>query len=185
MTLRLCSDLTAADWIATSDVDWHHLLTFGPGGFAAYARLRFIPDPVRPGQQEADYEGPAGDLTDTEKMGFALETLARHTTTPEDCYFALWDGWGDAFPAPKVLLPEREFFLFRGPLTSYGDDGVRDDLQPPAFVWPADHAWCLTADVDPHWAGVGASAAAVADLLTDTRVDVVRADPAAVQPFYY
>ncbi|XVU29701.1 hypothetical protein ACQPZJ_22255 [Actinoplanes sp. CA-054009] len=185
MTLTLCTDLTAADWIATSDADWHQLLTFGPGGFEAYARLRFIPDPVRPGQQEADYEGAPDEVSDTEKLGFAAQALAGHTTTPGDCYFALWDGWGDEFPAPKVFLPGREYFLFRGPLTSFGDYGVRADFQPPAFVWPADHAWCLTADVDPHWAGVGATPSAIADLAADFRLDVVPADPSAAQPFYY
>ncbi|XVV08596.1 hypothetical protein ACQP2X_27535 [Actinoplanes sp. CA-131856] len=180
MTLTLCTDLTAAGWLATSDVDWHQLVTFGPSGFPSYARVRFIPDPVRPGQEEADHEGEPDDLTETQRVGFAVETLARHTRTPGDCYFALWDGWGDEFPGPKVVLPHREFFLFRGAFADYAPD-----FQPPAFVWPADHAWCLAADVDPHWAGVGATAAAIADLIADPRLDVVPADPSAAQPFYY
>jgi hypothetical protein len=55
---------------------------------------------------------------------------------------------------------------------------------PPALVWPADHAWCFVSDVDPHWAGIGASATAVEQLLADPVLDVVRADPDLPQPSY-
>lgn len=54
----------------------------------------------------------------------------------------------------------------------------------PAFVWPADHRWCLASDVDPHWAGIGADEAAVAALLATPDLDVVRADPTEDQPTY-
>jgi hypothetical protein len=54
----------------------------------------------------------------------------------------------------------------------------------PAFVWPADHRWCLAADVDPHYAGVGASEDAVHALLALPDLDVVRTDPAAPQPHF-
>ena len=58
------------------------------------------------------------------------------------------------------------------------------DLPDPAFVWPADHAWCLANDVDPHWAGIGADASAIDDLVADPRLDVVPADPRLRQPSY-
>jgi hypothetical protein len=47
----------------------------------------------------------------------------------------------------------------------------------PAFIWPADRAWCVTNDVDPHWAGIAATAAAIDDLLASPALDMVRADP--------
>lgn len=52
VTLRLCSDLSAADWLAGSDLRWDKLVTFGPSGFAAYARLLLLPQ--YPGQSEND-----------------------------------------------------------------------------------------------------------------------------------
>jgi len=55
---------------------------------------------------------------------------------------------------------------------------------PPAFIWPADHAWCIANDVDPHWAGIGASVAAIDELLVDPRLDIVRDDPNQEQPYY-
>jgi hypothetical protein len=55
----------------------------------------------------------------------------------------------------------------------------------PAFVWPADHAWCFASDVDPHWAGIGADRAVVDRLVADRNLDVVHADPEERQPTYY
>jgi hypothetical protein len=40
-------------------------------------------------------------------------------------------------------------------------------------------------DVDPHFAGIGGSRAAIDELLADQRVDVVEADPRAEQPSYW
>jgi hypothetical protein len=207
VTLTYCPDLTAADWIATSTLDWARLVTFGPAGFDAYARLRFIPDPVTEGQSENDIDYGV-TVPESDQIRVALETLGGYTRTPEDCYFCLWDGWGSellgtppriapAFPpsvldGPKLGVPHREFYLFRGPLSDFGDWGAADmwpgqprfDMPPPAFVWPADHAWCVTRDVDPHWAGIGAPAGAIDRLCADTRIDVVPADPAQSQPAY-
>jgi hypothetical protein len=52
-------------------------------------------------------------------------------------------------------------------------------------VWPADRRWCFTSDVDPHWAGIGAPGAAIDALTVAPTFDVVPADPAGAQPFYY
>ena len=57
-------------------------------------------------------------------------------------------------------------------------------MPDPAFIWPADHAWCIANDVDPHWAGVGADGSAIDELLADSRLDVVPADRSQDQPYY-
>jgi hypothetical protein len=211
VALTPCTDLSAAAWITGSDRRWDTLVTFGPAGLPAYARLRFIPDPAHPGQREADVDLPGGRLTETAQLRAALDTLARHTRTPQDCWFCLWDGWysdlhggaasgspGRTLPpsvleGPKVVVPERAFYLFRGALADLGDwgadprtpDGPRLPMPPsPAFIWPADHAWCVADDVDPHWAGIGAGTAAIDELIADPRLDVVRADPDDEPPAY-
>jgi hypothetical protein len=217
------SDLSAADWIMASDRPWEQLVTFGPAGFPAYARLRFLPDPTYVGQGERDSDVAADAPAETTQLRVVLETLARHTRTPDDCYFCLWDGWGSdieggdgarildlqtgavskgpliapAFPpsvlhGPKVVVPNRAYFLFRGSASDFGDWGAADEwagqprqhMPAPAFVWPADHAWCLANDVDPHWAGIGADFPAIDQLLADPGLDVVPADPSQDQPYY-
>jgi hypothetical protein len=200
--------VSAAAWIKSSDLPWQQLITFGPAEFEAYARLRFLPDPVYAGQPEvtADDDAPS----EHEQLRAALEVLKQHTRASDDCYFCLWEGWGSDIdgdagariaPAfapsvlngPKVVVPNRAYFLFRGSLSEFGDWGVaemsprrpRSCMPDPAFIWPADHAWCIANDVDPHYAGIGASATAIDELLAHPGLDVVSADPHLEQPHYW
>ena len=222
MPLTASRDLSAADWIADAALPWQRLVTFGPAGFEAYARLRLLPDPTQSGQEENDVEPEDWRRA---QLPALWEVMGAHTTTPDDCWFCVWEGYTtgpasrdtgylpgadpgswrpDAVPAlspeappqpalPKVVVPNRAYWLFRGPLTEVGSfDSARDwpagyrlDGTEPAFVWPADRVWCVAKDVDPHWAGIGASRALVTRLAGDPRLDVVPADPAEGQPFYH
>lgn len=94
MALTPCSDLSAADWIVSSELPWQRLVGFGPAGLAAYARLRFLPDPAFDGQSESDAEADPDQSAD-ERLRRLFEVLATHTGTPHDCYFCIWDGSGD------------------------------------------------------------------------------------------
>ncbi len=208
MPLSVCTDPSPAIWITDSELPWPRLITLGPPGFAAYARLRFIPDPAYPGQSENDVdvgsEGPSGH----ERLGTGLEVLGAHTDTPDEIYYCIWDGWGWAPPAADPVpdqtgrvdvfgedgprLPYRSYHLLRGTVADFGSwtlEGAAPrrpgpELPDPAFVWPADRAWCVANDVDPHYAGIGGPEVAIADLLEAPGLDVVRADPAAEQPSY-
>jgi hypothetical protein len=227
VTLTCCRELSAADWIAHSELPWQQLVGFGPAGFDAYARLRFLPDPAYPGQSENDVEADWR----TDALPRLFEVLATHTATPDDCYFCVWEGFTDSnvnvdedavyvddenagaslerpgaqpgwapHPAgspsmphlPKVVVPNRAYWLFRGPLAEVGAWNTAQgwpgqyglDAAEPAFVWPVDHAWCVARDVDSHWAGIGGKPALISQLTTDPRLDVVPADPTKEQPFY-
>jgi len=190
--LSVAADNSAAEWLVRADVPWEQLVAFGPAGFAAYARLRFIPDPERPGQVEGDVALPEDHPSDIAQARRALGILAKFTATPEQCYFCLWDGYFDPRSrlrrGPLVDLLHRCYALQYGSLT---DSDVWEDLSaegllvPPAFVWPADRSWCFASDVDPHWAGIGGSQAAIDALLSAPELDVVPARPGEVQPTYY
>jgi hypothetical protein len=192
VTLTPCADVSPAAWIAGSELPWQQLVRFGPSAFEAYARLRFLPDPVYAGQSEADVD--EATPLEHDLLGTALEVLTQHTRTPGDCYFCLWDGWGLTVEpeGPKVVVPGRAYFLFRGSLSAFGDWDAADlsgglprtDLPDPAFIWPADHAWCVANDVDPHYAGIGATAAAIDQLVAHPGLDVVPADPHLEPPHY-
>lgn len=190
MPLTVCTDLTPAAWLVTSTRDPWRLVTMGPGGFAAHARLRFIPDPGWVGQSENDVEVGPDHPSDQAQLAAALDVLVRHTGTPDDCYFAVWEGWPVDPVWPVFELPHRAYWLVHG---SLGDFSAWPEMAmwpppkshfPPAFVWPADRAWCVANDVDPHYAGIGADPAAIDDLLADSTLDVVPADPDQDQPAY-
>jgi hypothetical protein len=185
--------VSAAGWIMSSELPWHELVVFGPSGFEAYARLRFLPDPVHAGQPETETDDDAP--SEHELLRATLDVLRQHTRAPDDCYFCLWDGWGsNSLPRPglnqpKVVVPNRAYFLFRGALSEFDDWGAASpggprSYLPPAFIWPADHAWCVANDVDPHFAGIGADSAAIDQLLAHPGLDVVAADPSMQPPHY-
>jgi len=181
---EVCTDLAPADWIAYADVPWDQLVAFGPSGFAAYARVRYVGDPTGPGQDELDAPDNLHGLEDPEVTALALETLREHTAS-DLAYVGVWKGNGvdslDAY-GPELHVPHRDYHLYRCSLAALDVEQVA--IAHPALVWPADHAWCLAADVDPHWFGVGGSRDAIAALLDHPRLDAVPADPAGPQPHY-
>jgi hypothetical protein len=193
MALTVCTDLSPADWLVRSELaelDWWRLVTVGPDGFERQARLRFIPDPEWEGQSENDLALEDGLPPEHEVIAVAASVLAGHTRTPGDCYFARWDGWSTDLDGPTFALPHRAYHLLHGTLADL-DGWAGADLwewpgaaYPPAFVWPADRTWCIARDVDPHFAGVGATAAAIDDLRARPGLDVVLLPPGTEPPFY-
>lgn len=134
--------------------------------------------------READAE-PETELSESAQLRIAVSVLARHTRTPEELCFAWWDGWGtDVAGLPVTALensrfhvPHRSYFLLRGSLTDFALWSAHAAPPGPAFVWPADQEWCLANDVDPHWAGIGGTNAALQQLLSEPRLDVTLANP--------
>ncbi|MDV2478535.1 hypothetical protein F8M49_29655 [Rhodococcus zopfii] len=194
VSFELCDDASAAEWLLEQDLSWYRLAGRGPLGYPRYARLRFIPDPSFPGQKASDVDFEQGELSEKDQVGVALEILSRYTTTPEECYFCLWNGWSTITvdSAPNFVIPDRrDYWLFRGTLADYADwssdDSVRwpyGDAPDPAFIWPADRAWCVTNDVDPHFASIAAGVEAIERIVTDSRIDAVLDDPEWEPPYW-
>lgn len=149
--------------------------------------MRYIPDPVRSGMAEADVELDGDHPSDLRQALTALAMLTRYTQTPDECFVCVWEGYASScldlelVKGPLVSLPHRRYALFTGAVTELENWFERLDgsgiCAPPAFVWPADHRWCFTSDVDPHFAGVGASSAAVESLMMTPGIDVVSTSP--------
>lgn len=83
-----------------------------------------------------------------------VDCLRGATSTPDQCFFAVWEGFGDSvFPQsrrPSLELPHRRYHVFTGPL-----EGAMTSLSAISFChrsanlwWPADHAWCVATEVD-------------------------------------
>lgn len=205
------SDMTAAEWISTADKHWWDLVTLGPPGFPTYARLRFIPDPAYEGQSEHEGARQSGVLSnseapsDSDQLRIAVGALSQQAGSPTEGYLLIWDGWGeDLFPksvlqTPRVLVPDgelhapREYYLLQVSLPDFVSGAVEGSwptskgfsMPTPGFIWPADRAWCITSDIDPHWAGIGAEPAVIDSLLSEPRLDVVRVEAGQKLPFYF
>jgi hypothetical protein len=210
MTLRHEPDVSHADWFARSDDDWWQLCSIGPSGFAAYARVfhRTHDDSTGETYSLQEVEG----LLDAETSDALREVLARHTSTADDCFHALWEGHGgidgrhivqlhrghgsrirkaptgfgkDVMRGPQVVIPARKYFLFRGPLRDAGSWPTRDGepISTPNLLWPADRTWFLATEIDQPWTGIGGSAALVSELLADDRLDAVPATASPALPY--
>jgi hypothetical protein len=112
-----------------------------------------------------------------------IETLVEHlgpaTTTPQQCYFAVWEGFGgSAVPpalTPKLELPNRLYHAFVGPIEAAPSsfNKARFSHQSANLWWPDDHAWCVATEIDFAWTYVGGSRECVDSILADSRLDVV------------
>jgi len=114
VALRHEPDISQASWFAARAEPWIQLCSVGPSGFERYARLFH---PVSPGTDVTSREELAdleGDLPEA-VLRLLTTVLARHTSTPEDCFFALWDGYGDLHGSPAVgVLPSSRSHRRRG-----------------------------------------------------------------------
>lgn len=125
--------------------------------------------------------------------------LGDHTSTPERCWFAAWEGWGDpvfatlvgsgdspAPPPPTVIerpkrptfnVPGRGYYIAHGPLEAALDTvyGVAQHYQSASIWWPDDQAWCVATEVDFDWTYVGGSAACTAAVIANPQLEALPA----------
>ncbi|MBF6229251.1 hypothetical protein IU470_29690 [Nocardia abscessus] len=103
MALRHEPDVSKADWFTERRDPWTQLCSMGPSGFARYARLFHPADPSDDPSDTDTLQDRAGDL-DSAALKQLSGILAGHTETPDDCYFGLWDGFGDIYGGSSVIV---------------------------------------------------------------------------------
>jgi len=123
MTLRPLADVSAADWLVEDDASPLLRANLGPSGFESYVRVLHSP------MEHVDerYEGHLEDAL----LRALCEILAAHTRTPDDCYFGLWDGYGDLYGGDALGF----LTAFSGPMKWPGR--IFGKEKPPAPVPPA------------------------------------------------
>ena len=148
--MRPAASAAPANWVLQSHVDWWELVRYGPPDFDAYVRIAFGED-VR-----SDAVNPP-EAAQIDAVRAALAVLASHTTTPNVCYAAIWEGWTSqplAPQAPRVEIPNRTMLLFTGHVEALRNApalawyGSETDGAAPHLAWPEDQAWCLACEVD-------------------------------------
>jgi hypothetical protein len=117
----------------------------------------------------------------------ALIDVLAPATGGQDCFHALWEGWGwiddsEARALPRLSLPLRDYLLFRGPLEAASRMGWRDRLvgfepQSPSLLWPADHTWCVATEIDFDSTLVGGPADLIGAVLAASGLDAWPIEP--------
>jgi hypothetical protein len=110
-----------------------------------------------------------------------LASLLRpYTTTPDACWFCVWEGYGGYFDAkryrdlPRVTVPQRSYVLYRGPLDAVTSFQWGWSWQSPNLWWPDDHAWCVATEIDLPETYVGGSQACIDQILADEQLESIQ-----------
>ena len=105
--------------------------------------------------------------------------VARHTSTPDRCWFCTWEGWGSVVfdDGPRVELPGRNYALFVGPLAALPSLMDAQDDHSPNLWWPDDRAWCVATEIDLAWTYVGGTGKLISDALANPRLEAQPASP--------
>jgi hypothetical protein len=115
-------------------------------------------------------------------MASLASALARHTATPDRCWFAVWDGYGslglpdDQFPVFDI--PKRSMLLLAGPITAVRTSVSADPFwQSPNLWWPDDRAWCVATEIDFMSTYLGGTRRCLEELLSDQELEAVIIQP--------
>lgn len=195
MTLEFIDDVREPAWLlppASNHLTAETTLWLGPAGFEAYARVLQLPDPAYDRQPEAEVDDDVLDRApgDVELVRRIVDVLG---SSSDDLFLLLWEGYPYRPPLPATarfgLAGLRRYALTRGTIDDWaawvaGTSEPHGRAFPPAFVWPADHAWCVAFDVDAHFAGVGGSEEAITRLLTADGLTTVQAFRESTPPLY-
>jgi hypothetical protein len=142
-----------------------------------------MPDP----SDDDDDTDREPEATDQAKVGRLCELLHSATNTPDDCYFAIWDGWPHAsavmHQSAQMGIPNRTYYLLQGPFADLGPMGCARHRTQPSGIRVADRPRLV------HRLGrrrpIGADAITINRLLSQPDLDIVTAGPDAGAPAQY
>ena len=111
-----------------------------------------------------------GQLPEAEAKSIVL-VLRSFTTTPEQCYLLVWEGYGgieQIYPASeKLVLPHRSYLAYTGSIDSVLELCVQGNmLMGPNLWWPEDRAWIVATEIDFMETYIGGSAECINQLLS-------------------
>jgi hypothetical protein len=160
-------------------------------GRVVHSEMQFhsigVPRGQAPPGHDRGYRPRTGTLI-LEHRRILLEHLKSATTTPERCWFAMWEGFGgldDGGIRERVELPNRSYLLYTGTIDRAleSPDPVMD--QSANLWWPEDRAWFVASEIDFDSTFVGGDDRLIAALVSDKRLEALpivlsaRADDAA------
>ncbi len=124
---------------------------------------------------------PGEGSLDLEVAEILVARLTPHTSTPDRCWFAVWEGWAglrpDAREAAHFEVPARDYFLFEGPIEAATETFYEEGrYQSAALWWPDDRAWCVATEVDFESTYIGGSRACIDAIVADQSLEALEVD---------
>lgn len=204
---RTAEDAAAASWVVDGVRGFaESVVSLVPAGFPAYVRV-FHPvhidgarmtwaeiahahgKQMHPGAQIHSIGTPSTEALnctghlEREPAAALTRTLARHTSTRDACWFAVWEGLGrlpsSVAAAPTFTLPNRRYHLLTGPIDAALDDvlGRSFGYQSPNLWWPNDRSWLVATEIDLHSTYIGCTADCAADVLAAPELEALAVPP--------
>ena len=140
-------------------------------------------------------EDPNHGSMDEEEATELASLLAHFTSTPEECYFGVWEGYGQYSGGAAMLTSDgrgrrldtpheirraqrvkgvgRNYLLYRGRLEDIVAFHANFLSEPPNIWWPADRAWFVATDIDLDATYIGASRECIDALLAHAVLEAV------------
>jgi hypothetical protein len=178
-------ELRAADG-SWHPITWHEVA--GRTGATPHREMQFQNISGRWEGVHGEQDDPWPDLSDpeegsipTEIVEVLLPILEASTTTPERCYFAVWEGWGDLaneiHSAPTFEIPHRRLHLLEGPLAGATQPlGAQVFRRSANLWWPADQSWCVATEIDFEWTYVGGTKVCVDQIVNHAQLEAMTVD---------
>ena len=139
-----------------------------------FERIAVLPDDDLSAQPRWGERPRAGRGPLTELAG----ALRPFTADPATCWIGLWEGFGGLDmiekldDAPRVTIPHRAYYLFRGPLEAVPAlASAGPPWQAPNLWWPDDRSWCVATDIDLDSTYVGGTRECINALLSDPALE--------------
>ena len=136
---------------------------------------------LRNWNDDPGWDSPPGEgLLPREDCERLASLLRPHTSTPEVCWFCVWEGYGGFFDAqsyrdvPRVKTPGRAHVLYRGPLEAATSFHWGWLWRSPNLWWPDDRAWCVATEIDLPETYVGGSQACIERILADDQLEAIQ-----------
>jgi hypothetical protein len=137
-------------------------------------------------RQQRGHRPRTGTLL-AEQRQILIDHLRPATTTPDRCWFGMWEGFGgldDGGIRERLKLPKRNYLLYSGAVDRALESPYAFD-QSPNLWWPEDRAWFVATEIDFDSTFVGGDDRLIAALVTNERLEALpialsaRADAAA------
>jgi hypothetical protein len=159
----------AASDDVSSPVRWYEVADLTGAVLHPLAQFNKIAAGLREVEEFAIRRPDEGEL-DGESCTALAENLQAHTSFPDQCFFAFWDGLGQVFESAPLTgslgIGLRSYKIGWGPINS-----VCEFPFWPAFWWPMDRKWLVATDVDMNSTLVGCDRAAADRVLADGRLE--------------